>query len=295
MAQEPPEDHKCKDKFLVQSALLPPSLANLPPADIMSEINASDPSQIHQAKLKCVYLPSERVAERQEQVTQSHSVDEHIPVEHKPAVSDSTPKSPKSASEEDEVYENARKRVESLVPEPLYHPEPVAPVAVVAPAAPEPPVSKPVVKPVVGKAPVVEEPKPTPGAAPAVAPAVAPVVAPSTDSQGDNQQLAKENKILHTNLQTANENILSMQKTIDSLKRELTAAQASVLTQRKNESASSTSATTGSRKLASTVKPEDAVHQHLASLQVASPTEGYPPQVVAIIALVVFIFTWLFF
>lgn len=36
MAQEPPEDHKCKDKFLVQSALLPPSLANLPPADIVS-------------------------------------------------------------------------------------------------------------------------------------------------------------------------------------------------------------------------------------------------------------------
>lgn len=36
MAQEPPEDHKCKDKFLVQSALLPPSLAHLPPADIVS-------------------------------------------------------------------------------------------------------------------------------------------------------------------------------------------------------------------------------------------------------------------
>jgi hypothetical protein len=36
MAQEPPEDHKCKDKFLVQSTLLPPSLANMPPADVVS-------------------------------------------------------------------------------------------------------------------------------------------------------------------------------------------------------------------------------------------------------------------
>jgi hypothetical protein len=36
MAQEPPEDHKCKDKFLVQSAVLPSSLANMPPADIVS-------------------------------------------------------------------------------------------------------------------------------------------------------------------------------------------------------------------------------------------------------------------
>lgn len=35
MAQEPPEDHKCKDKFLVQSAILPSSLAHLPPADIV--------------------------------------------------------------------------------------------------------------------------------------------------------------------------------------------------------------------------------------------------------------------
>lgn len=36
MAQEPPEDHKCKDKFLVQSTLLPSSLANMSPADVVS-------------------------------------------------------------------------------------------------------------------------------------------------------------------------------------------------------------------------------------------------------------------
>lgn len=49
------------------------------------------------------------------------------------------------------------------------------------------------------------------------------------------------------------------------------------------------------RKLASTVQPLDAVHQHLAALETPKSVEGYPPQVVMGIALLVFIFTYLFF
>lgn len=148
-----------------------------------------------------------------------------------------------------------------------------------------PAVEKAIEKAPIEKAPSTEQAKVLPDVAPA---------APSINSiQEETKRYANENKVLRTNLQTANENILSMQKTIDSLKRELSAAQASVLTQRKSELTTPTA--NNGRKLASTVKPEDAVHQHLASLQVASPTEGYPPQVVAIIAFVVFVFTWLFF
>lgn len=51
----------------------------------------------------------------------------------------------------------------------------------------------------------------------------------------------------------------------------------------------------GGRKLAPTVQPLDAVHQHLAALETPRPTEGYPPQVVMGVALLVFIFTYLFF
>ena len=49
------------------------------------------------------------------------------------------------------------------------------------------------------------------------------------------------------------------------------------------------------RKLASSVQPLDAVHQHLAALEKPRADEGYPPQVVMIVAAVVFIFTYMFF
>ncbi|KAI8364717.1 uncharacterized protein BYT42DRAFT_166491 [Radiomyces spectabilis] len=49
------------------------------------------------------------------------------------------------------------------------------------------------------------------------------------------------------------------------------------------------------RKLAPTVQPLDAVHQHLAQLERPRPTEGYPVQVVIAIAVIVFVFTYIFF
>lgn len=55
------------------------------------------------------------------------------------------------------------------------------------------------------------------------------------------------------------------------------------------------SAAKSGRKLSPTVHPQDAVHQHLAALEKPRPTEGYPPQVVLIVASLVFVFTYLFF
>ncbi|KAJ2955084.1 hypothetical protein NQZ79_g8862 [Umbelopsis isabellina] len=288
MAQEPPEDHKCKDKFLVQSTLLPPSLANMPPADVMSEISSADPTQIHQAKLKCVYATAQN--EVPEAVGQSQA--ENIPVEKKSSDENlAEPRSLKDNSEEDEAYENARRQVEQIVPEPWvsstssnteHDTEKEAEKEVPQAPVEAEPVKSP---PQAAKEVPVAQPEPT------VEDAAVPVAAAVAEEGGRHSE---ENKKLRSNLQTANESILALQKTIDQLKRELSAAQASTLTQRKTESSASTTSPS-SRKLPSTVKPEDAVHQHLASLQVASPTEGYPPQVVAIIAFVVFVFTWLFF
>jgi hypothetical protein len=51
----------------------------------------------------------------------------------------------------------------------------------------------------------------------------------------------------------------------------------------------------GGRKLAPTVQPLDAVHQHLAQLEKPRAVEGYPPQVMLGVAILVFIFTYLFF
>jgi hypothetical protein len=204
------------------------------------------------------------------------------------------PRSVKDNSEEEEAYENARRQVEQIVPEQWVtstssntekDTEKEAEKEVEK-EAPQPVEAEPVKsQPQAEKAIPASQPEPT------VEDAAVPVAAAVRE---DGSRYAEENKKLRSNLQTANESILTLQKTIDDLKRELSVAQASTLTQRRPESSAST-ASPNSRKLASTVKPEDAVHQHLASLQVASPTEGYPPQVVAIIAFAVFVFTWLFF
>ncbi|KAI8575362.1 hypothetical protein K450DRAFT_262087 [Umbelopsis ramanniana AG] len=289
MAQEPAEDHKCKDKFLVQSAILPSSLAHLPPADIMSEINSLDPSQIHQAKLKCVYLPVSHDAEHKQPAQTTQLAEEQIIPVQNMASTEQVKRQSTINSDEEEAYQNARKPQEQIVPEPLG--SPVTPPMVSPPSfdhedtpeqlAPEPIAEKDPVE--------SQKVNPSPPAT------IVPPVLASNNNTDEVKRYENENKELRNNLQSANESILSMQKNIDSLKRELSAAQASVITLRKNDSASTASATSSGRKLASTVKPEDAVHQHLASLQVASPTEGYPPQVVAIIAFVVFLFTWLFF
>lgn len=213
------------------------------------------------------------------------------------------PRSLKENSEEDEAYENARRQVEQIVPEPWVSSTssnterdtekevekeiPQAAPQVAPQAAPQEAVEAEPVQ----SQPQAEKEIPAAQPEPAVEDAAVPVAAAIAEDSGHH---ADENKKLRSNLQTANESILALQKTIDQLKRELSAAQASTLTQRKTESPASTTSPS-SRKLPSSVKPEDAVHQHLASLQVASPTEGYPPQVVAIIAFVVFVFTWLFF
>ncbi|KAL0083949.1 PapD-like protein [Phycomyces blakesleeanus] len=52
---------------------------------------------------------------------------------------------------------------------------------------------------------------------------------------------------------------------------------------------------TSSKKLPSVVQPLDAVHRHLAQLEKGRTTEGYPPQVVLMLAIVVFLITLIFF
>ncbi|KAI9031924.1 PapD-like protein [Phycomyces nitens] len=50
-----------------------------------------------------------------------------------------------------------------------------------------------------------------------------------------------------------------------------------------------------SKKLPSIVQPLDAVHRHLAQLEKSRTTEGYPPQVVLMLAMLVFLVTLIFF
>jgi len=56
MKEEPPLNAKCKDKFLIQSTIITPEKETLPLQDIWSTDGADE---IHSQKIRVVYLPSE--------------------------------------------------------------------------------------------------------------------------------------------------------------------------------------------------------------------------------------------
>lgn len=58
MSEDPPLNARCKDKFLVCSALIPVEKEMVPLAELWNEIQATNKEAIHELKLKCVYLSS---------------------------------------------------------------------------------------------------------------------------------------------------------------------------------------------------------------------------------------------
>ncbi|KAK7048421.1 MSP domain-containing protein [Favolaschia claudopus] len=59
LKDEPPLNAKCKDKFLIQSTLITPGKEAMPLQDIWNNPDASDDGKVHQQKLRVVYLPAE--------------------------------------------------------------------------------------------------------------------------------------------------------------------------------------------------------------------------------------------
>ncbi|KAJ9066350.1 phosphatidylinositol-binding protein scs2, variant 2 [Entomophthora muscae] len=55
--EEPPTDFKCKDKFLVQTATIPPEKVDLPTSQLWSSLEQENKSSIKERKLRCVFLP----------------------------------------------------------------------------------------------------------------------------------------------------------------------------------------------------------------------------------------------
>lgn len=130
--------------------------------------------------------------------------------------------------------------------------------------------------------------------APETKPATIRSVAPTTIQETVNKDpvttpIAKETKVVTENIEKekSNDDQKELKLALDKIKQleqQLAEAQKENVRSRSN-----------GRKLAATVQPLDAVHQHLAALEKPHPTEGYPPQVVLGVAALVFIFTYLFF
>ncbi|KAJ7147030.1 PapD-like protein [Mycena crocata] len=59
LKDEPPLNAKCKDKFLIQSTLITPGKEAMPLQDIWTIQDASEEGKVHQQKLRVVYLPAE--------------------------------------------------------------------------------------------------------------------------------------------------------------------------------------------------------------------------------------------
>lgn len=59
MKEEPPLNAKCKDKFLIQTMLIPPEKSTLPPHDLWTTPEGEEPAKVHSQKVKVNYLPAE--------------------------------------------------------------------------------------------------------------------------------------------------------------------------------------------------------------------------------------------
>ncbi|KAJ7459921.1 PapD-like protein [Mycena latifolia] len=59
LKDEPPLNAKCKDKFLVQTALITPGKEAMPVQDLLASTDTSEEGKVHQQKLRVVYLPAE--------------------------------------------------------------------------------------------------------------------------------------------------------------------------------------------------------------------------------------------
>ncbi|EPQ54448.1 VAMP-associated protein [Gloeophyllum trabeum ATCC 11539] len=59
MKEEPPLSAKCKDKFLIQSTIITPDKETMALQDIWNSTSDSEQNKIHQHKIRVVYLPPE--------------------------------------------------------------------------------------------------------------------------------------------------------------------------------------------------------------------------------------------
>ncbi|KAI8087913.1 PapD-like protein [Gilbertella persicaria] len=260
--EEPPEDFKCKDKFLVQTALFPSGFdeSQQDITSMWSHIEANVRDSMHQHKIKCVFL-----GPRQEEETQQHQEVSPIP----------------------EQVKNTEKVASSPTSPSL--PNTAAPTTVESPSAPSESVAAPAA-----------------ALAPAATVGALPVTQPNTTTTNNNNKnpnntttsapvqtiIEKKEEPVQTEPQKNDTTEQQLKESLEKIK--LLEKQLADI--RKEEGLRARNLTgTSARKLASTVQPLDAVHQHLAALETPRPTEGYPPQVVMGIALLVFVFTYLFF
>ncbi|KAI8364180.1 PapD-like protein [Blakeslea trispora] len=271
--EEPPEDYKCKDKFLVQTAPFPVGSdeAQNDITTLWSYIEANEKGSMHQHKIKCVFLGQELRESDELQENEQEQL------------------APQQPQQQLQQQEQAIEEI-SPIPEQAKNTEQVASSdTVLSPSSTEPINT-------VQNDELLTQAAPTAATAASVAAPIAAntntTITPTTtlsDTTRTPREVTQNNPAEATQLEPTKEQLREALEKIELLEKQLADVRKEEGLRARNLTGSS------ARKLASTVQPLDAVHQHLAALETPKSVEGYPPQVVMGIALLVFIFTYLFF
>ncbi|SAM07837.1 hypothetical protein [Absidia glauca] len=283
---DPPLDFRCRDKFLVQSAQVEShDYDSTPVTDIWTRIETQDKGAIHQHKIKCSFdsvRPQESNVPTTTQAPLYTGPDKievtSLPEQDNPAYSDD-PTTERSTGNDtttgptDSI--DSQQRVEQQQPQgpklELTEEPQAANSLTTAPASTTTPATS---IPSTNTDSAVELSKHS----------------PPTDRSIDKERTISENT--DTKEQHLRFELAEAQKLITRLEQELDHSKQTLNGLRLRQTTNPIK--DGARKLPSSVQPLDAVHQHLAQLQKSHPVEGYPPQVVAIICGVIFLFTYLF-
>ncbi|RUS13559.1 PapD-like protein [Endogone sp. FLAS-F59071] len=261
MREDPVLDFKCKDKFLVQSVAITPKTDSMSLQDLWTHAEKEDRGHIRERKVKCIYLPAFGPDDDKSYL--------NVPP-NGPSPSTSTTANPGLtkqsslnglhdeflAASENQPRDDGRRN------SPPYRE-----------SLPESQIFS-------------NAPSSRPSSQAFEHQDVLTTNRRSEDPIPSAAELAR----LRSELSDARNTIKQMQSTIATFERELKAANDGLRLRQKSSSAGPdpTSSIPG-------VGAQDAVHQVLAALKYPPPAEGYPPQVVLFVALVVFIITHFFF
>ncbi|KAJ1303117.1 hypothetical protein OPQ81_011318 [Rhizoctonia solani] len=257
MREDPPLSTKCKDKFLVQSMIIPQDRLHLTPHEMWQFGDDEKQPQVHQQKIKVVYLPAEGQVLEEEEIghasimtegesrfTQYQDVDRSSRSPPPPV-----PTIPKSDSEQAEEIITHHETIEPLKEEKPPTPQ-VVNINVVTPSQP-----------------------PTPGPAPA--------------EESDNAAQAAALAELQQRYSEAQIEINRL--------RGLLASIPPAGTLRRRSGGGKVQSDDGSTVLGDDISEDFVIEQEGSGDQVVVQAEGVPLQFVVLIAMGVFVTTYLFF
>ncbi|KAG5352089.1 hypothetical protein C0989_003888 [Termitomyces sp. Mn162] len=290
LKEDPPSNVKCKDKFLIQSTLITPAREAMNAADIWSSPDTSDEGKVHQHKLRVAFLPAEGQALEEEDEPQPHLFDnarQHIVTNgHAQRIPDFVEPPPQpqevqrpitpvdfSVAREDshELAHDIPIVQVSSANDPLYESTTLPPVFQSAAVdsdleyAPDPaPIPQPIVSPELISIPVpIQEPIPVP----------APVPAPASVQDSYNEELAAKYEMALHEIERLRAIVANYEESpIPEIRR-------------RRPALSDDGMSVAETDVQTAFADEGQYHQQ----------EGVPLQVVVIIALGVFITTYLFF